>query len=391
MARTPAAIIAMIFAMTLPALAQVDQGRPNVPEFSPAFKNQTRAPQLRDVPALNVEVVTRGLDNAWGIEVLPDGRYLVTERPGDMKLVSRNGAVESVRGAPKVRVDGQGGLLDVALAPDFDSSRRIYLTYSKPLALGRGATAVATAILEDQPARLTGLTDIYVQPRGSRSGRHFGSRVVPTASHLYVTIGDRGAMDRVQDLGSSNGKVLRLALNGDVPGNNPFRSQGNALPEIYSYGHRNPQGADIHPQTGDLWTIEHGPAGGDELNRVRPGTNYGWPVISYGEDYGGGSIGAGKTEADGMAQPVYYWDPVIAPGGFAFYDGGLFNWQGDVIASSLNPGGIVRLKLNGDRVVGEARFLGDLGRVRDIEIDRDGAIIALAGGGDSSIFRITPK
>jgi glucose/arabinose dehydrogenase len=389
MPRSPAAIFALIFAMAAPALAQVDQGRPNVPEFSPAFENQTRAPELRDMPALNVEVVTRSLDNAWGIEVLPDGRYLVTERPGGIKLVGRDGAIEEVRGAPKVREGGQGGLLDVALAPDFASSGRIYLTYSKAMGSRRAGTAVATAVLEDRPARLTGLTDIYVPPRGSRSGRHFGSRVVPTASHLYVTIGDRGEMDRVQHLGSSNGKVLRLTLNGDVPGNNPFRSTTNALPEIYSYGHRNPQGADIHPGTGELWTIEHGPAGGDELNRVEAGTNYGWPVISYGEDYGGGTIGRGLTQGDGMAQPVYYWDPVIAPGGFAFYDGELFNWQGDVIASSLNPGGIVRLKLNGDRVVGEGRFLGDLGRVRDIEIDRDGAIIALAGGG--GIFRITPK
>ena len=391
MARNPAVIIALIFAIASPTLAEVDQGSPNVPEFKPAFKNQTRAPELRSMPALDVEVVTRGLDNAWGIEVLPDGRYLVTERPGNIKLVTRDGAIENVRGAPKVRADGQGGLLDVALAPDFATSGRIYLTYSKPFALGRAGTAVATAVLQDDPARLTGLTDIYVQPKGSRSGRHFGSRLVPTASHLYVTIGDRGAADRVQDLERANGKVLRLALNGDVPADNPFRSEGNALPEIYSYGHRNPQGADVHPRTGELWTIEHGPAGGDELNRIKAGTNYGWPVISYGEDYGGGSIGAGLTQADGMAQPVYYWDPVIAPGGFAFYDGDLFNWQGDVIASSLNPGGIVRLQLNGSRVVGEARFLGDLGRVRDIEIDHDGAILALAGGGDSGIFRITPK
>lgn len=381
----------MLVALACPALAEVPQGPKNVPAFQPAFENQTRAPELRDMPRLKVETVASGLDQAWGVAVLPDGRYLVTERPGGIKLVGRDGAVEGVRGAPKVRAQGQGGLLDVAIAPDFARSGRVYLTYAKPVSRGRGATAVATAVLEENPARLTGLTDIYVQPKGSGGGRHFGSRIVLDGPFAYVTIGDRGAQDLAQDLGAGNGKVIRIALDGGVPGDNPFVGQGGALGEIYSYGHRNPQGADLHPRTGELWTIEHGPAGGDELNRIEGGANYGWPLVSYGEDYDGSPVGRGNTSAKGVVEPVYYWDPVIAPGGFAFYDGGLFGgWQGDVIASSLNPGGIVRLKLKGARVVGEARFLGDLGRVRDIEIDRDGAILALAGGGDSRLVRITP-
>ena len=384
------ALLMSALAFATGASAEVAQGPKNVPEFRPAFENQTRAPELPGV-ALKVETVATRLDNAWGIEVLPDGRYLVTERPGTIKLIARDGRVQGLSGAPRVFANGQGGLLDVALAEDFASSGRIYLTYSKPARGGRGRTAVATAILEENPARLTGFAEIYEQPKGNRSGRHFGSRIVLDGPYAYVTLGDRGAEKRAQELGSSFGKVLRLTLDGGIPKDNPFAGQSVALAEIYSYGHRNPQGADLHPETGDLWTIEHGPAGGDELNRIEKGANYGWPVVSYGENYDGSPVGRGETSAKGITQPVYYWDPVIAPGGFAFYDGTLFEgWQGDVIASSLNPGGVVRLKLNGTRVTGEARLLEDLGRVRDIEIDRDGAILALAGGGDSRLVRITP-
>jgi glucose/arabinose dehydrogenase len=192
-----------------------------------------------------------------------------------------------------------------------------------------------------------------------------------------------------QDLRTTYGKVLKITLDGAAAPGNPFIGQADADPRIFSYGHRNPQGADLHPGTGDLWTMEHGPRGGDELNRIEAGENYGWPIVSYGENYSGAPVGTGRTSAPGVTEPRYYWDPVIAPGGFAFYDGDLFEWEGDVIASSLNPGGIVRLKLDGNTVTGEARYLPDLGRVRDIEIDRDGAILVV--NDDGNLLRITPR
>ena len=378
-----------------PVFAQVDQGPKNVPEFSPAFEGQTRAPKISDGTKLATEIIATGLENPWGIEVLPEGGYLVTERVGRLSVVGKDGTVTAVKGAPKVLAKGQGGMLDVALAADFATSRRIYLTYAKPIGVRSNATAAATALLSEDGTRLTELRDIFVQTPASRNPKHFGSRIVLDGNYAYVTTGEHSSeAERVlaQDLRTTYGKVVRITLEGGVPADNPFTGQPDTLGEIYSYGHRNPQGADLHPETGELWTLEHGPAGGDELNRIAPGANYGWPIVSYGENYSGTPIGTGKTSALGVVEPRYYWDPVIAPGGFAFYDGTLFKgWQGDVIAGSLNPGGLVRLTLDGETVTGEARYLGDIGRVRDVEIDRDGALVIIIDAPQGNVIRVTPE
>lgn len=389
------ALITAFSCLAFSALAEVSQGPPNVPEFSPVFKNQTRAPEIREQVELQAQVLASDLSHPWGIAVLPDGGYLVTERVGRLSLIEENGSITRIKGAPEVLAQRQGGMLDVALAPDFALSRRIYLTYAKPLGGRRNATAAATAILSEDGTQLTELRDIFVQSPASRSPMHFGSRIVPDGGYLYITTGEHSSeVERVlaQDLGTTYGKVVRIRRDGEIPKNNPFADQSGALAEVYTYGHRNPQGADLHPITGDLWTLEHGPAGGDELNLIVPGANYGWPMVSYGQNYNGTPIGTGKTSAEGITEPRYYWDPVIAPGGFAFYDGELFDtWEGDVIAGSLNPGGIVRLKLDGERVSGEARYLGNLGRIRDVEIDRDGALLLLVDAPQGSVLRVTPK
>jgi glucose/arabinose dehydrogenase len=374
-----------------PAFAQVDQGAKNVPEFTPAFKNQTRAPEIRRREAFSVTRVARGLEHPWGIAVLPAGGYLVTERTGRLNHVSDSGEVTPVSGTPRVVARGQGGLLDVAIADDFETSRRVFLTYSKPMGDSQ-ATAAGVGTLSADNQSLTGFQDIFVQTPPVSSVGHFGSRIVVDGQVAYITIGDRNYDDMPQNLGTTVGKVVRVATDGRIPSNNPFVGQGSSRPEIWSYGHRNPQGAALHPRTGELWTLEHGPAGGDELNLIRPGRNYGWPIVSYGEDYGGSPIGEGRTSGKDFTEPRYYWDPVIAPGDFTFYDGTLFEgWQGDVIAASLNPGGIVRLTLNGDSVTGEARYLGDLGRVRDVAVDRDGSLLVLTDDPNGGVFRVAPR
>ncbi|MEO9824972.1 MAG: PQQ-dependent sugar dehydrogenase [Paracoccaceae bacterium] len=377
--------------MAAPLAAQVEQGPKNVPEFEPAFENQTRAPELSDAVALNVEVVQSGFEVPWGIEVLPDGGYLVTERPGRLRAVLPGSGVTNISGVPEVVAVRQGGLLDVAIADDFETSRRIYLTYSKPVGR-RTVTAAGTGVLNERFTQLDDFVDIFVGSPPSNSPMHFGSRIVLDGNFAYITSGEHSSQSTrvlAQDLSSTYGKVLRIKLDGSAAPGNPFEGKADADARIFSYGHRNPQGADLHPATGALWTLEHGPRGGDELNLIAPGANYGWPIVSYGQEYSGSAIGAGRTSGPEFTEPRYYWDPVIAPGGFAFYDGSMFDWNGDVIAASLNPGGIVRLSLDGQSVAGEARYLPDLGRVRDIEIDRDGAILAV--NDDGNLVRITPR
>ena len=385
--------LSLLIALSLatPAAAQVAQGQKNVPEFAPAFENQTRAPDIGGDMAFNVTPVATGLAHPWGLAILPGGGYLVTERPGRLSHVSADGRVTPIAGMPDIAVRGQGGLLDVAVAPDFAESRRIFLTHAKQVQRGL-ATVATSAVLSEDHRSLSELREIFVQTPGISSGQHFGSRIVIDGNTAFITIGDRGTPDNAQDLRATIGKVVRVTLDGSVPRNNPFVGQSGAQDEIWSYGHRNPQGAALHPDTGDLWTLEHGPAGGDELNRIEAGANYGWPIISYGENYNGSPVGAGQTEGTGLQQPRYYWDPVIAPGDFTFYNGDLFaDWQGDVIAASLRPGGLVRLTLDGDRVTGEARYLGELGRVRDVDVDQDGSLLVLTDDPRGGIFRITPR
>jgi len=369
--------------------APVEQGEPNVPEFSPAFEGQTRAEALAPT-AIQVSVFARGLEHPWGIAALPGGGYLVTERPGRMRIVGEDGRVSApIEGLPEVAARQQGGLLDVALSPGFERDRRVYWTYAKPVRGGR-VTAAARGVLSQDGTRMSEIEEIFEQAPPRRNGLHFGSRILfGPEGHVFITVGERfSARARVlaQDLGATYGKVVRLWPDGRVPEDNPYGSA------VWSYGHRNPQGAAVRPGDGALLTIEHGPAGGDELNRIEKGANYGWPVISYGENYDGSPVGEGRTQAAGMEQPLYYWDPVIAPSGMAFYDGELFaDWRGDLLIASLNPGGLVRLRLQGDRVVGEERMIEGDHRIRDVEVAPDGAVLLLVDAPKGGIFRLVPR
>ena len=379
-------IIALLM-LPIAAQAQVAQGPANA-DFAPAFAEQTRAPEL--APSnISVSVFADGLDRPWGIAPLGQGQFLVSERPGDLRVVNTDGSVSRpVSGLPEVAASGQGGLLDVAVSPRFASDRTIFWTYAKPVRGGLVTAAARGTLMAD--GRVTNVMDIFVQTDPARNGRHFGSRIIPMEDGtVWITTGDRGAGDGgglVQDINSTHGKVIRVNADGTVPADNPFMGRdGND--QIWSLGHRNMQGAAIGP--GGLWTIEHGPRGGDELNQPQAGLNYGWPVVSYGINYRGSDIGDGAARAPGFEEPVYYWDPVIAPGGMTFYDGPHEPWQGDLLIASLNPGGLVRLKFDGGRVVGEERMLPDVGRIRDVEVLGDGAVLVLLDAGQ--ILRVQPN
>jgi glucose/arabinose dehydrogenase len=342
--------------------------------------------------AVRVETVARGLEHPWALAFLPDGRMLVTERPGRLRIVGRDGRVsEPLAGVPQVLARGQGGLLDVALDPRFADNRLVYLSYAEPGAGGTAGTAVARGRLGE--GRLEDVRVIYQQQPKVRGSNHFGSRLVfARDGTLFVTQGDRfTSRDGAQDLSVGIGKIVRINPDGSVPRDNPFVGRAGARPEIWSYGHRNVQSAALHPQTGQLWTVEHGARGGDELNRPEAGKNYGWPVITYGVDYSGARIGEG-TAKPGMEQPVYYWDPVIAPSGMTFYMGDAFpDWKGSIFIGSLQPGLLVRLTLKDGRVAREERYLADLGeRIRDVRQGPDGLLYLLTDSGDGRVLRVVP-
>lgn len=375
--------------------APVPQGAPNT-NFQPAFPEQTRAPQVQSGVEIAVEEVVAGLDEPWAIAFLPDGRMLVTEREGRLRIVTREGAVSApIAGAPEVDARNQGGLLDVVPAPDFDQSRLIYLTFSEPRGGGENSTSVASARLSQDASRLENLQVIFRQQPAWASTGHFGSRIVfDAAGRLYVGLGDRQREDSrglAQDVATHIGKVVRIRPDGSAPSDNPFVGQAGARAEVWSYGHRNIQGADLHPETGELWVVEHGPQGGDEINVARAGHNYGWPVISYGEEYSGQPIGEGVAQRDGMEQPLYYWDPVIAPGDMEFYRGDLFPWRGDLLIAGLRSESLVRLELDGERVAGEERFALGIGRLRDVAESADGALWVVTDEPDGGVYRLTPR
>ena len=383
-------MIRILALMMLPvaAMAQVDQGPPNA-DFTPAFPEQVRAPAL-PVTDVTVTVFADDLENPWGIAPLGGGQFLVTERPGRLRVINADGTVSTpLPGLPEIAVDGQGGLLDVAVSPTFSQDRTIFWTYSKSVRGGLVTAAARGTLGAD--GQVSDAADIFVQDNPARNGRHFGSRIIPMADGtVWITTGDRGAGDSgtlVQDIETTHGKVIRLNADGSVPQDNPFVGRaGNDL--VWSSGHRNMQGAAIGP--GGLWTIEHGPRGGDELNQPQAGRNYGWPVVSYGINYRGSDVGDGQSRAQGFEEPVYYWDPVIAPGGMMFYDGPYAAWQGDLLIGSLNPGALVRLKIQNGRVVGEERLLTDVGRVRDVEVLGDGSVLVLVDSGRGQVLRVTP-
>lgn len=347
---------------------------------------QTRH-QTAEGPVTVAPMVT-GLTEPWAIAFLPGDEMLITERDGRLLHFGGDGP-QTVRGVPKVAAVGQGGLLDVVAARDFADSREIFLTYAQPHR-GGARTALAVARLSADARTLEDLRVIFAMSEASGAGRHFGSRVVEAEDGtLFLTIGDRGAADRAQDPEVHNGKVVRVNRDGSIPADNPFADGKDALPAIWSLGHRNPQGAALDEQ-GRFWTVAHGARGGDEINRPEAGNNYGWPVISYGRHYSGGKIGVG-TEKPGMEQPLHYWDPSIAPSGMMIYDGDMFpDWRGDIFVGSLKFDLISRLERDGGEVrEAERLFEGDYLRIRDIRQAPDGSIWFLSVG-DGAAYRITP-
>lgn len=359
----------------------------------PAQAQAPKSPTPAPVPGVvRAETVARGLEHPWALAFLPDGRLLVTERPGRLRIVGMDGRVsEPLAGVPQVSARGQGGLLDVALDPRFAENRLVYLSYAEPGERGTAGTAAARARLGDN--RLENVQVIYRQHPKVSGTAHFGSRLVfARDGTLFITQGDRyNEKKQAQDLSSGIGKIVRINPDGSVPRDNPFVNRRGARPEIWSYGHRNVQAAALDPESGQLWTVEHGARGGDELNNPQAGKNYGWPVITYGVDYSGMKIGEG-TAKPGMEQPVYYWDPVIAPSGMTFYTGDVFrSWKGSAFVGSLTPGLLVRLTLQNGRVTLEERYLADLReRIRDVQQGPDGLLYLVTDSSDGRVLRVTP-
>ncbi|MCG6874978.1 MAG: PQQ-dependent sugar dehydrogenase [Betaproteobacteria bacterium] len=349
-------------------------------------------PVATEEQAVRVVTVTRGLEHPWSVAWLPDGRMLVTERPGRLRLVGADGKLDRapIAGLPAIEAYGQGGLFDVALHPRFAENALVYLSYA-----GKGPDGVGTELARGRlvGTRLENVEVLFRQQPKGRPGRHFGGRIVfDGPGFVYLTLGDRGEMLRAQKLDDHAGSVIRLHDDGRVPSDNPFVGRPGAKPELYTLGNRNMQGAALHPKTGELWTHEHGPQGGDEVNVIRAGTNYGWPVITYGVNYGiGTKIGEGTHKA-GMAQPLYYWVPSIAPSGMAFYDGDKFpHWRGDLFIGALRDQTLVRLRLDGEKVVKEERMLkGVLGRIRDVRQGPDGYLYLLTDESDGMLVRLEP-
>lgn len=361
----------------------------------PALAKQTKAPGLAKSD-IQVREVASGLAHPWGLQFLPDGRMLVTERPGRLRIVTSDGKISKpISGVPKVLAAGQGGLLDVRLAPDFATSQEIFLSYAERRAGIKNGTTVARAKLildESGGGRLDDVTVIFQQTPPIASNLHFGSRIVfaPDGT-LFITTGDRGIVRKeAQNPSGHLGKVIRINRDGSVPDDNP-KIEG-WKPEVWSLGHRNIQGAAIHPETGALWTVEHGARGGDELNRPEKGKNYGWPVITYGRDYTFLPIGEGQKK-EGLEQPVYYWDPSIATSGLTFYNGDKFpNWKGNAFVGGLSGRHLARLVIKDGEVVGEEQLLANRGnRIRDVRQGPDGALWVLTDSRNGKILKISPK
>jgi len=388
----PAALIAQ---------AGVDTRPPNGADQKPAFAGQTDAPERKSNVAFDVVTVAGTFENPWGLAFLPNGKMLVTERPGRLRVVSADGKLsEPVTGLPPVDARGQGGLLDVAIDPAFPSNDLIYWSYAEPGG-GENNTAVARGRFVDGDApRVENVKVIYSQRPSMNSRMHFGSRLVfGRDGTLYITQGDRSITEgrmQAQRLDGLLGKIVRLNPDGTIPKDNPFVATAGARAEIWSLGHRNIQAAALHPTTGELWEVEHGTRGGDEINVARKGKDYGWPTIAYGIEYSGTPITGNITAQAGMEQPLYYWDPVIAPSGMAFYTGNLFPaWKGNLFIGGHGTKDLVRLELNGEKVVGEERLLTDLQpqreAIRDVRQGPDGAIYLLTDSKEGRLVKLVPK
>ena len=357
----------------------------------PAFEGQTRAPVLEEQVTVTQEIVADGLEHPWGLVQMPDGAWLVTERPGRMRIVGPNGDLsEPIEGLPEVDARDQGGLHDVAIADDFAETRRVWWTYAEPRGDDTNATAVATGILSEDGTRLDEVERIWQQQPAWASTKHFGARIVHDGEgHIFVGLGERSDPEPrqyAQDPQSTLGKIIRIDATDGTPAGAGIEG---ALPEIWSMGHRNIQGAAMGPD-GTLWMNEHGPRGGDELNAIEAGVNYGWPLATYGTDYDGSQMG--QTQAEGTEQPVYYWDPSPAISGMAFYEGDMFaDWQGDALIGGLQSSDIIRLRIEDGTVVGESRHAEGIGRVREVEVAQDGSLVVIIDEEDGQMIRLTPE
>jgi aldose sugar dehydrogenase len=363
--------------------------------YKPAFEGQTRIAGVKTTTAYDVTILDSTLSRPWGITALPDGKFIVTEKGGTMRILSATGAKsEPLNGIPKVNSGGQGGLLGICLDPAFDQNRMIYWAFSEDVT-GGNLTAVAKGKLSADEKSLEAVKVIYRATPAYKGTLHYGGRVLFSKDgHLYVSTGERSDIEtrpQAQDLNSGLGKIIRITTDGKPVAGNPFEGKQGARPEIYSYGHRNVQGIAFHPETGDLWETEFGPRGGDELNRVEPGKNYGWPVITYGIEYAGKNIGDSIQQKEGMEQPVYYWDPVISPSGMTFYSSDAIpEWKNNLFISCLSGMHICRVVIENGKVAGEERLLADQEqRFRDIVQGKDGVLYAVTDQG--RLYKISKK
>lgn len=374
--------------------SSVATGAPNKRDAVPAFQEQTRAPERISGVKFAVTDYATDIGTPWAMALMPDGDLLVTAKRGQLFRVKPDGSKSEISGVPRVSTGGQGGLLDISLAPDFATSRMIFFTFSEPRSDGANGTSVGRGKLSADGSRLENVKVIFQQKPAWKSDLHFGSNIEwDSSGNFFLTLGERSLPEPrqlAQDLTTDLGKVVHLTPEGAPAPGNPFLGRADARPEIWSYGHRNVQGAAINPVTGKLWTIEHGPRGGDEINIPQAGKNYGWPIICYCIDYPGWAIGAGITAKEGMEQPAYYFDPVIAPGDMIFYTGDAFpKWKGSIMIAALS-GSIVRLEVDGEKIVGEERLMRGEGRFRDILQAPDGSLFVTTEKSGGKVLHLTP-
>jgi glucose/arabinose dehydrogenase len=340
---------------------------------------------------VQVETLASGLDNPWSVEVMPDGAFIVTELGGKLRIIRDGKASSPIGGVPKSVRKGQGGLLDVALDPGFETNRTLFLSMAVAEG-GRYGTAIVRGVLSKDAKNLTDVKELFRMNKFTGKGQHFGSRIVfASDGSLFFGIGDRGERDRAQDMRDHAGSILHINADGSIPANNPYKDGNTGLPELWSKGHRNPQGIVIDPRSGQLLTVEHGARGGDEVNAPQPGKNYGWPVITFGKDYSGAEIGVGQA-AEGYEQPLYYWDPSIAPGAIDVYQGAMFpQWHGNLLVSALKYQLLARLERDeSGKIISEERlFEGEFGRIRDVKVAPDGAVLMVTDGDDGRLLRIS--